>query len=439
MLKIYTELFAELEKNKVDYCIYKGLNHLDEDLNGNRGDIDVLIDNNSLSDFENILNSNNFKKDMKKNFPIYYFGLDKETDKYVMVDIDNKIRLGEKPYRPYFHLVDIHELKKELRNGVWVLADEDYIPLMFFQRTTALAPKQKDLIELQTLLANEHTIQNGYMCSILENMLDASWEDIEEDIINAKDWDVLQKKYKTKILKSVKVDYTLLFQQKFQKIINLARRVKNKFFKVPPYKIRKKGYLVAFIGVDGAGKSSTVEYIETLDYFKYTGIKRIYFGSNEYWIPGVVWGLSNAKNRWIKMFFVLLSHADRSLRSVYAYYYIKRGYVVIADRFYYDNFIGYEMTKESIKPTKSIFKKLYRNIFKPRIWIEPDLTIFLDVSPDVAYSRKQDFSYKTMLEVNQAYKNYMPNVKNVVIVDADQNQKSIYHKVVSQMLKLDNK
>ena len=439
MLKIYTELFAELEKNKVDYCIYKGLNHLDEDLNGNRGDIDVLIDNNNLSDFENILNSNNFKKDMKKNFPIYYFGIDEETDKYVMVDIDNKIRLGEKPYRPYFYLIDIHELKKELRNNVWVLADEDYIPLMFFQRTTALAPKQKDLIELQTLLVNENAIQNEYACSILENILDTSWEDIEKDIINAEDWDILQKKYKTKILKSVKVDYTLLFQQKFQKIINLVKRVKNKLFKVPPYKIRKQGYLVAFIGVDGAGKSSTIDYLLGLDYFKITGIKRVYFGNNEYWIPGVVWGLKNAKNRWLKMFFALLAHADRSLRSLIAYYYVKRGFIVVADRFYYDNFVGQEMTKNDTKPTKSIFKKFYRYIFKPRIWINPDITIFLDVHPDVAYSRKQDYSYEMMLVVNKAYKDYMLTVNNVVIVNANNDQDVIYNEVMSHILKLDNR
>ena len=57
--------------------------------------------------------------------------------------------------------------------------------------------------------------------------------------------------------------------------------------KYPSNKIRNRGFLVAFVGVDGAGKSSTVEYIENLEFFKNTGIKRVYFGNNEYWIPGL--------------------------------------------------------------------------------------------------------------------------------------------------------
>ena len=44
-----------------------------------------------------------------------------------------------------------------------------------------------------------------------------------------------------------------------------------------------------------------------------------------------------------------------------------------------------------------------------------------------------------MLEVNKAYKEYMPKVKNVVIVDADAKQECIYTEVISHMLKLDRK
>jgi len=439
VLKIYEKLFKELEKNKVDYCIYKSLNHLSEDLNGDRGDIDILIDTKNLNGFENILNTNKFKKDMKNSFPIYYFGFDKDTHKYVMIDVDNKIRLGEKPYRPYFCFIDVEKIKKELKNSIWILAKEDYIPLMFLQRVTALSPKQKDLIELQELLVNKHNVKSGYVCSIIENMLDISWEEIETDIKDAKKWDILQKKYKKNILNSVQVDYKLLFQQKFQKVINLVIKVKNKLLKTPPYKIRNQGYLVAFIGVDGSGKSSTIDYLLSLDYFKITGIKRVYFGNNEYWIPGLIWGLQNVKNKWLQIFFTLLAHIDRSFRSLIAYYYIKRGFIVVADRFYYDDFIGYEMTKKNVKPTKSIFKKFYRYILKPRLWIKPDVTIFLDVSPEVAYSRKQDYPFEVMLEVNKAYKKYMSNVDNVVVVDADKEQKIVYDKVISTILELDNR
>ena len=439
MLKIYQHLFDDLEQNKVEYCIYKGLNHLEEDLNGDRGDIDILINDKSINCFDRILYGSNFKKVLKKNFPFYYFGIDNQTEKFAMIDLDNKIRLGEKPYKPYYYFICIDKLKKEFKNNVWVLDNQDYIPLMFLQRVSMIEPKKDNLVELQKLLNDHDDIDKGYVCKVLEDIVRVSWNVVERDIMHAQDWIELQEKYKSKILKNVKVDYKLFFKQKLRLVIYLIKRAKNKIFKAPSYKIRRKGYLVAFIGVDGAGKSSTVDHILNLDYFKYTGIKRIYFGNNEYWIPGVTWGLNNAKNRWLKMFFALLAHADKSLRSLKAYYYIERGYIVVADRFYYDDFIGREVNKEKIKPTKSILKKIYRKIFEPRVWIQPDLTIFLDVSPDVAYRRKQDFSYETMLMVNKAYKNYMPNVDNVVIVDADENQEYIYSKVVSHMLKLDNR
>lgn len=439
MLKIYQQLFSKLHHEKIDYCIYKGLSHLDEDLDGNRGDIDILISDNTMNDFDKIICSSNFKKVFKNTFPFYYFGLDRQTNKFVMVDVDNKVRLGEKPYKPYYYFVNTDKLKKDFRDNVWVLDNQDYIPLMFLHRVTTLSPKQENLLELQRLLADQNDINNGYICKILENTLKTPWDLIEQDIVNAHDWQELQKKYKNKILNNVLTDYKLLYRQKFQRVTSLIKRIKNKIFKTMSYKIRKQGSFIAFIGVDGAGKSSTIEYILHLDYFKYTGIKRIYFGNNEYWIPGVLWGLNNAKNRWLKMFFTLLAHVDKSLRSLIAYYYIERGYIVVADRFYYDDFIGQEMNKKKLRPTRSILKKIFRKILEPRIWLEPDLTIFLDVSPDVAYSRKQDFSYEIMLEVNKAYKTYMPSVNNVVIVDADNKQEYVYNKVISYLLQLDNR
>lgn len=437
MLKIYQNIFKKLEEMKIPYLIYKGLSHINEDLDGDRGDIDILIDDTSKNDFTQVLSNNGFKKVFGKNFPFYYFGLDHETDKFVMVDMDTKVRLGEKPYTPYFFSMRMDKLKKEFRGDVWVLHAQDYIPLMFFQRVTASVTKEDSLIELQKLLADNHDIEHSYIFSIVENFIRTPWDVIERDILNAQDWQDLQKKYKKNILENIQIDYILLYKQKFQRLLSLGERIKNKVLESPPYKMRNKGKLITFIGVDGAGKSSIVEYILNLDYFKYTGIKRVYFGNNEYWIPGVTWGLNNVENKWLKIFFALLAHSDKSLRSVKAYYYMQRGYIVVADRFYYDDFIGEEMRKETIKPTKSILKRMYRKIFEPRVWIKPDLTIFLDVSPDVAYRRKQDFSYEKMLEVNKAYKAYMPNVQNIIIIDADDHQKSIYKKVISLILRLD--
>jgi len=438
MLKVYQEVFNKLNEKKIEYVVYKSLNHLNDDLNGNRGDIDVLVDENFLSDFESILISLGLKKTIKNGFPIYYFGYDKEKAKSIMLDIDIKIRLGYKPYRPYYYKIEVRQLKKKFYNGIWILDNIDYIPLMFFMRVTALSPKDNDLQELKELLLEDEELQQGYMSKNLENILNQDWEQIKQNILLAKNWNFLQEQYAKTIISHVNIDYKLLILEKTKQIQFLFRKIQNKLMRPIPYRIRKDGYLIAFIGVDGAGKSSTIEYILNMNYFKFTGIKRIYFGNNEYWIPGLLWGLKNINNNKVcNVFFALLTHMDKSLRSLIAYSYIKRGYIVVADRFYYDDFIGMELNKNKLKDTNSFLKKIYRKILAPRIWINPDCTIFLDVSPDVAYTRKQDYSYEIMLKVNKAYKTYMNTVENVIKIDADKEQKNVYTEVVASILALD--
>ena len=51
MLEIYKNLFDQLNNSKIAYSVYKSLNHLDEDLNGIRGDIDILLNEKELSGF----------------------------------------------------------------------------------------------------------------------------------------------------------------------------------------------------------------------------------------------------------------------------------------------------------------------------------------------------------------------------------------------------
>jgi thymidylate kinase len=441
VLKILKNVFERLNEENIDYIIYKGLSHLDEDLNAKRGadgDIDILISKDSLNQFYKIVKSFTIFRGIRHTQNNSCIVFDEDTKKIIFLDIDIKIKSGDRPYKPYFFEISFNKLSVKLINRLKLLDFKDYIPLMFLMRVTSPSPTERNLEELQKLLNHYDCIKNSYLEIMVEDFAQDNWNNIKKNIIKANNWQELEQRYKEEVLNSFHINYKLFYKQKMQKSIYLLERAKNRIFKTPPFKIRKKGHLVAFIGVDGAGKSSTVDYILGLEYFKYTGIKRIYFGNNEYWIPGVVWGLNNTKNRWVKIFFALLAHADRSLRSLYAYYYVKRGFIVVVDRFYYDDFVGQEMSKKNIKPTKSILKKIYRYIFKPRVWIQPDLTIFLDVSPEVAYSRKQDYSYTMMLEVNKAYKSYMPTVENVVIVNADNNQEIIYNEVVSHLLKLGN-
>jgi thymidylate kinase len=80
--------------------------------------------------------------------------------------------------------------------------------------------------------------------------------------------------------------------------------------------------------------------------------------------------------------------------------------------------------------TRKTAKSYIGYLIKPRMWKKPDVSIFLDVSPEVAYERKQDYSFEKMLEVNKAYKDYMHAVDGVKIVDADQTVDGVRRDVI---------
>jgi thymidylate kinase len=430
MLTEYKNLFDHLNEKKEKYIIYKSLNHLKEDLNGERGDIDILINN--LKYFEHIVRRNGWIKIIKKDYPFYYFKLSKNTN--LMLDVDNKIRLGEKPFRPYYFLIDIDRLQTVKFENTRILSNEDYVPLMFLMRTTSASDKKENLTELQNLI--RATSVDGYMKELIERVTNAHWAKIEKDILQANTWVDLKEKYKKTILKNSQVNYVLLLKQKMHLLISKFYSVKKRVFKTPSYRVREKGYLVAFMGNDGAGKSSTIEYIQNIDYFKYTGIKMIYFGNNHYVLPFLNQVMKrHYRNKFFRLILSLLASIDKQMRSIIAKYYISVGYIVLADRYFYDEMMAIEYTK--VRSPHNIFKNLYKWLTAPRIIIKPEITFFLDVDPEVAYKRKQDYAYEIVVDNIQRYRQYLSTVDKVERIDANQQQEKVIRDVVKRLYEKD--
>lgn len=435
MLEIYKNLFDQLNESEIAYSVYKGLNHLKEDLNGERGDIDILLNENDIDIFDAIALNNNFFKVWKKDKPYYYMGIDKVTHKFVMLDVNTQIQFGPKPYKPYIFPIEVDKLSSRIEyDRVRVLDLVDYLPLMFIMRVTSLSEREQDLMEQQELI-KVHKIENSYILKILKEKFSLDWNVVSQDILKSQTWQELKEKYLMQVVKNVNQNSQLLFNQKYKFLFSKMKGIQRRL-KIPFYKIRDKGFLVAFVGVDGAGKSSSVEYVQNLDFFKNTGIKRVYFGNNEYWIPGLQRLLKKeVKNKFLKLLLGTLSLVDRQLRVLIALYYIQLGNIVLADRYIYDDEIGRVQNKEK-NNKKPLIKRIYQKIFGVKMWKKPELTIFFDVSPEVAYSRKQDYSFEKMLEVNKAYKDYMYKVDKVKVVNADQNQNKIYDEIIGLILDL---
>ena len=440
MLNMFKNLLAELNKKNCNYCIYKGLSHIEEDLNEGRGDLDILVEKEAVNKFEEIIKSVGFYRAF--NFvgePGYYFGHDLITEQALMLDVVSSISLGKKPVKKIKFTPNLSRMKFSENKGFKVMTAENYLPLILLIRMTSRNPKLAELDEIINLvkLKRDNESKNSYFEHILTESSQSTVKEVYSFVGSANQWSEIQTKYSNigsyfqgrGIAKALKIS-----KIKFSYLIRRFRYLSGRVLGEPQCRIRKKGFLVAFIGVDGAGKSTLVSKLMANEFYKKTGIKRIYFGGGEYWMPGAIY-----LNKMLCSVPVLnyipkiLLNLDRKLRLVSALYYKNRGYTVVCDRYYYDDEISreFEIKKHSkVGGFKFLFLKM-QLLMKPRVKVIPDVTFFLNVSPEVAHGRKQDFSFEKMLDVNLRYKTYMQKQKKVKFIDADKSEEQVYASVLS--------
>lgn len=437
MLKICKNMFETLNKSKVPYCVYKGMAHLDDDLKGERGDIDILVPYKSFDRTITILKNEGFFHDINTSIPSYLFALDIHTHNNIMLDLVCSIYLGDKPYTPYQIKVDFSKLKTIEHLGIIILHQDDYIPLIILSRLASTRSKFEDLIEIQSLL-KKYGLSVSYLSEMLVAKLGVKAVEIQTDFLLAPSWDFLHKKYRKQLINQLDIRYFHYIKQLFNKPLRRIHAIRRRIFCSPRYRIRRKGFMVAFVGVDGAGKSSAVEYVQNLPFFKRTGMRMIYFGNNHYIMPGLTKLVAKKNKSKLLGFLVsVLSRVDRYTRVLKAVYFIGRGNIVLADRYFYDDKISLAL-RGAIKPKKGL-RKLASFLLKPRMPRRPELTIFLDVSPEIAYRRKQDYSYERMIQVNQAYKAHMLNIPDVVRINADKAQRDVHKDIVNAIYEFDRR
>ena len=147
MLGIYADLFGALRDGNIGYCVYKGLAHLAADLDGARGDVDLLVSSRDLARFQEIAQRSGFFCASTQE-PYYYVGLDHVTNSFVMLDVCTRIEFGPKPCKPYRLNLDFDALQLD-RGLVNTLSPVDYFPLMLCLRVTSASERPEDLKELQ--------------------------------------------------------------------------------------------------------------------------------------------------------------------------------------------------------------------------------------------------------------------------------------------------
>ena len=203
----------------------------------------------------------------------------------------------------------------------------------------------------------------------------------------------------------------------------------------PFFKKRRFGRLIAFVGVDGAGKTTVTSRIEEMEYFKSLSLKTMYFGNNDYWIPGLKYLITLSDFRLVGIPVSLLARVDRQLRVFIAFFYMLQGRDVLADRYYYDDLYTLAFNKNTDKPRLlDKLKWFLMQTLSVRMIYTPDKTIFMDVSPQVAFSRKQDYSYEKLEKTIAGYRALLSNRVEVVRIDSDEALELVITKTLKEVM-----
>jgi thymidylate kinase len=291
MLSILQDLFSGFHKNNISYCHWKSNEHLEAGLNG-KTDLDILIDRSDFFKLNRILLDLNYIRCKTISYLDYFsiedfIGFDYPTGSLVHVHLHYELILGRKFIKAYHLPLEEKILEGRIlddRYHVYTINPEFELLLLFIRRALKgnflnsdekkeyhwLLEKLKPekLIELAGELIDDKFTYLIKAC--LESGLDEkSFRLIKKSVI---------KRYKYYSLYSKSTRDMYYLAKKFLAALNY---LKHKYFHLPlPYRrgIKTGGTIIAFLGVDGAGKSTLIKEMDKWLSWK-LDVQRIYFGS----------------------------------------------------------------------------------------------------------------------------------------------------------------
>lgn len=458
MLKVSSILFNTWNKVGLNYCLWKGRGHMEEGLSG-KGDIDVLVDERDKSLCHKTLYEMGFLCCQSQNIcnveSVYdWLGFDYDTGRMIHVHLYYQIVIGGKNIKEFILPWTSKSLEcRQLEDNWNIYVQNPNLELI--TRYVIMGIESSGLTEKKDKIWEEIYFIKS-ICddqSLYEFLLDFFHEDaqkmfdyIKKTYFTCEDYAKFSKIVRRNLKKHIRYSWFTIVYRKYNIFLRTSfDKMRNKLFsadviirKTP----QKGGLVMAFLGQDGAGKSTVSKDIQKWLSWKLE-TKRFYLGSGDgfhSWYRSLYKYLSIRKKPFYKTICSILLLFQYSHLAKHVYFTVKRGTeyskkggIAIFDRFpqilcegindgpkianlaknkkmnvIIEAFVGFCAKREKMWLTKTVA-------------IEPDLVFKLLLSPDESFRRKPEENYSMIKNKHIIIKN-LEFVKSAVYeIDAEQN------------------
>lgn len=300
MLKSIKDMICAFETNHIKYCHWKSNEHLTEALNGDT-DLDVLFLPEQRALIDHVLSGLGMKRFrdvplMQYNAIEDYIGLDIETAKIWHLHVHYRMTFGEKHLKGYTanwqtRLLEDRRLDE---SGVYCTSYADEYFLLLLRMAMKLRKRDvgkkigsDDLVELSWLkeCANKEAVVRSATAFLNEECAEEIEKLLDTQLLRKGQLRKLYRKSK-KALKyytgysSLGSAYMRTKRELFWLVGGVKRRLGWSINKPSRRVSPSGGAVVAFLGCDGAGKSTTLAYVKK-EFKKKLDVKAEYLGSGD--------------------------------------------------------------------------------------------------------------------------------------------------------------